>query len=162
MAAARVRAYLGSVSSEPFVRDTATQTSWEEVWVYAGSSSKADQLCSELLKENELLEESLAKAQMEIVALREQLAAQLTATGSNAAGTPRRLERGYLVLRTPEDRSHLRGHHQANWSELLERLSLSPTMGRPGFYIRCYTTADEAETLWRHQKLNMPIPLYPR
>ena len=162
MAAARARAYLGLASAEPLVKDADTQTLCEEVWIHTGSSIEADQLCSELLKENELLEGALAKAQMEIVSLRERLAARTTAASSSAAEVPRQLELGYLVLRAPTDRSHLRGHHQVDWAELLVRLSLSPNESRPGFHIRCYTTASEAETLWRHQRLKMPIPLDPR
>ena len=78
----------------------------------------------------------------------------------------RPLEAGYLILKTPPDQSHLRGHHRCDWGELLGRLGLqgeewwSSSRGR--YYLIKYTTLEIAEQKWVDQRLVLPIPVDPR
>ena len=157
-AAARARALLGIGNTDTAAsatQDVAVQTEEVEPWVLANpDGAELRTVCQELVAENEDLQTQVEELTQQLILL-ESIATTMLAT-------PAPLELGYIVLRTPDSLSHLRGHHRATWGELLRRLSLTPQSSRAGFYIRLYTTPEAAQDLWRQQRLALPIPVDPK
>jgi len=80
----------------------------------------------------------------------------------NSAG--RVLEMGYLLVRAPDELAHLRGHHRCAWAQFLQRLGLTQqewTSRRAQFFTPKYTTHDVMESIWRDQRLQLPVPVDP-
>ena len=71
------------------------------------------------------------------------------------------VEMGYIVLRAPDGREHLRGRHRVSWGDLMERIDI-PRADWPrhkrGWYIRLWESEATAAKLWRAQRLCLPIP----
>ena len=188
-AVARARALLGDGSSDAVAsttQDVTIQTDEVEPWVLAApDGAELRDVCQALVAENEDLRSQVEEltqrlTRVEPIAtiaipvplepesedLRSQVA-ELTQRLTrmepiSTTATPAPLELGYVVLRTPDRLSHLRGHHRATWDELLRRLKLTPQSSRAGFHIRLYTTPEAAQDLWQRQRLAPPMPLDPQ
>jgi len=88
------------------------------------------------------------------------------ASSSMSAPTPPRLvlEKGYVLIRVPQNLEHLRGHHQCGWPQLLRRLGLSHqqwSARRSEFYTPRFTNHRAMESLWEGQGLRLPVPVDP-
>ena len=69
-----------------------------------------------------------------------------------------RAERGYIVLRVPDDRRHLRGIHYLSWKDLWAVLGAPPRS--PGFYVRIASSPENNLLLWNEQGLRGSPPVH--
>ena len=68
------------------------------------------------------------------------------------------LEQGYLVIRAPPAKAHLRGIHRVSWAELMLRLGRR-TDEKEGWCIRHYDEA-WAPSMWGAARLRLPSPIH--
>jgi len=165
-ASSRARALLDSPPrrasgpAEPRVAEASTQTEPSDSWLIVESQPEVRSCLDAVLLESETSKESLANCERVIEDLSKELESYQTAARGHSTGsvaTP--MELAYMVLRTPDALSHLRGHHRTTLAGFLNRLGLSPEDSRAGFYIRHFESQAKASDMWRHQPLAPPYPV---
>ena len=139
-----------------------TQTDHAEAWLVVDTPTEMQCCLEEVVAENEELREQLTASEHRIESLSKELeACQLNKRGAGPSSSAP-LELGYMVLRAPDDRAHLRGHHRTSWASLMSRLSIPPRGSRAGFYIRLFENPTKASELWKRTRLELPYPVDPR
>ena len=81
----------------------------------------------------------------------------------SGVAAPRVADLGYVVLKTPEAFSHLRGVHHCSWTELLAKFGANPQQWpalRSGYYTPRFRDEADAARRWSEQRLLQPMPVF--